>query len=356
MQKLLLFILGWLMSASAVCSQNPKIDGLEAQFRNPPASAKPRTWMHAIDANMSKEGLTKDLEAMQRVGLGGVLLFNIDQKIPDGLITYNSPEHHDMLKHAAAECERLGLSFGVHNCDGWSSSGGPWITPEQSMKMVVWNETQTSGGEINMQLPQPTIRENYYQDIAVLAYPALKSEWEDSRNIPIITSSDPDLNTDILMDNRLDSVTTLTKQGKEDAWIQYEYASPHEVRSVFLVFNDRNGEAKLQVSDNGVNFTTVNDLYKVRTGKGEWAINDSFKPLKYKYYRLLLNQTIRFKEAKLCSTQSIHNVSGRISMGRTEDRSMTPIGTPTSEMIIGKDQIVDLSNNIGQNGDFTAFR
>ena len=55
-----------------------------------------------------------------------------------------------MLKHAAAESERLGLQFGVHNCDGWSASGGPWITPEQSMKMVVYSETIVKGGKKNV--------------------------------------------------------------------------------------------------------------------------------------------------------------------------------------------------------------
>src|SRR6056300_328426 len=144
----------------------------DEEFQNPSAEYKPRTWFHAMSGNMSKAGLTKDLEAIEKVGIGGILLFNVTQGIPNGPIIYNSPEHHEMIKHAAAECERLGLSFGVHNCDGWSSSGGPWITPEQSMKMVVWSETITSGGDITIQLPQPTTRKDYYEDIAVLAYPS----------------------------------------------------------------------------------------------------------------------------------------------------------------------------------------
>ncbi|WP_372772747.1 glycosyl hydrolase [Mangrovibacterium sp.] len=327
---------------------------LEQNFRNPPTSAKPRTWMHAIDGNMSKDGLSKDLESMQRVGIGGVLLFNIDQKIPDGLIKYNSPEHHEMLKHAAAECERLGLSFGVHNCDGWSSSGGPWIKPEQSMKMVVWSEMQIAGGDIHIKLPQPTIREGLYQDIAVLAYPALKSEMADIQNQPLITSSDPNFKTDLLMDNRLDDVSTIQKVEKKDSWIQYAYPREHEIRSAFIVFNDRNGEAKLQVSDDGVNFRTVRDLYKVRTGKGEWAINDSFEPIKSKYFRLLLNETMTLKEAKLLSTQCLHNVLGRISMARTEDRELTPIGKPFADMVIDKDQIINLTDKLNENGDLQA--
>jgi len=37
---------------------------LQSNFINPPNSAKPRTWMHAMSGNISKEGMTKDLEAL----------------------------------------------------------------------------------------------------------------------------------------------------------------------------------------------------------------------------------------------------------------------------------------------------
>ena len=135
---------------------------LEANFKNPPSSCKPKTWMHALNGNMTKEGLTKDLEAIAEVGIGGVLLFNVDQLVPAGKVKYNSELHHKMLKHAALECERLGLSFGFHNCDGWSSSGGPWITPENSMKILVWSDTiVVGGGPVSMKIPQPFTRINF---------------------------------------------------------------------------------------------------------------------------------------------------------------------------------------------------
>ena len=327
---------------------------MEQKFKNPPAEYKPRTWMHAIDGNMSKAGLTKDLEAMQRVGIGGILLFNIDQNIPDGKIKYNSAEHHEMLKHAAAECERLGLSFGVHNCDGWSSSGGPWITPEQSMKMVVWSDIQTKGGAVKIQLPQPTIRNDFYKDIAVLAYPALVSEIDDAHHLPIITASDKGLNTKVLADNLLIDNALLRMQGKLEPWIQFSYSQEKTIRSVLMICNQRDPVAKLQVSDNGVDFKTVRELYQVRTGKREWTINDSFEPITSKFFRVTFNQTMTFQEAKLLSTQSIHNVMGRISMGRTEDEKMTPIGKPASDMIIDPDKIINLSAMMKADGTLSA--
>ena len=39
--------------------------GLESGFVNPPAASKPRTWFHAMSGNMTKAGLTKDLEAVE---------------------------------------------------------------------------------------------------------------------------------------------------------------------------------------------------------------------------------------------------------------------------------------------------
>ncbi len=352
MKDLLLKIILLILCAGVSNAQNVSV--LEQNFKNPPASVKPRTWMHAMDGNMSKAGITKDLEAMERVGIGGILLFNIDQKIPDGLIKYNSPEHHDILKHAAAECERLGLSFGVHNCDGWSSSGGPWITPEQSMKMVVWSEVQTTGGDIHLQLPQPTTREDYYRDVAVVAYPAFPSEMDDAQNKPEITASDAKLETAGLMDNRLDDRTVLPKQGKSLPWIQYTYPEQKTIRSVLIVCNQRDPVATLQVSDNGVDFKDVRELFSVRTGKREWSINDSFEPISAKYFRITFDQTMSFHEAKLLSTQCLHNVMGRISMGRTEDHAMTPIGEPTADMIIAKDQMINLSDKWQEDGRLKA--
>jgi hypothetical protein len=323
---------------------------LESGFVNPPAASKPRTWFHAMSGNMTKAGLTKDLEAVEKAGIGGILLFNVTQGIPNGPVKYNSDEHLELIKHAAAECERLGLDFGVHNCDGWSSSGGPWITPEQSMKMVVWSETVSEGGMIELQLPQPTTREGLYRDIALIAYPALKSEILDFESPPVVTSSDKGFNLRMATDNRLDSATTIQKRDDQDPWIQFEYEKPRDIRSVFMVFNDREGEAVLQVSDDGKNFKMVKELYKVRTGKGEWAINDSFEPVRSKYFRLLLNQTMAVKEARLLSTYSLHNVLGRTSIGRTEDVNMTPIGQPEAEMVIDKNSVLDISAGLNAEG------
>ena len=151
-----------------------EIKKLEEGFKNPPQETKPRTWYHINSGNASKAGFTKDLKAIKEAGIGGVLVFNVSMGLPEGDVAYNSQEHRDILTHAAKECEKLGLSFGVHNCDGWTSSGGPWVTPENAMKVVVNSQVIAEGGkEVNIKLPQPPTRHNYYKDIAFVAYPTL---------------------------------------------------------------------------------------------------------------------------------------------------------------------------------------
>jgi hypothetical protein len=326
--------------ASLVDAQNIS----EALFKNPPAQYHPKTWMHAMSGNMSKEGLTKDLEAMKEAGLGGFLLFNITQGIPNGKIIYNSPEHHNMLTHAAKEAERLGLSFGVHNCDGWSSSGGPWVTPEQSMKMVVWSEKILRGGKnLRETLPQPTTREGFYQDIAVLAYPSLPSEIQDFDAKPSVTTSDKKANTAFINDFKWDAETQIKQEGKTETWAQFDYGKSHTVRSVFFIHKDRNTNYSLAYSDDGVNFKTHTKLKKVRTGKDEWANNVSFAPITARYFRIVGDASMTIREIILRGTQLMDNPLGRASMSRTEDENLDPIGTPDVSMLIDKSKILDLT-------------
>ena len=47
------------------------------EFKSPPASAMPRTWWHWTNSNISKEGITKDLEWMKRVGIAGMQIADV---------------------------------------------------------------------------------------------------------------------------------------------------------------------------------------------------------------------------------------------------------------------------------------
>ena len=157
-------------------------DPLEKEFLNPPDWAKPHTWWHWVDGNVSKRGVTEDMEAWKEVGIGGFQHFNIGWRIPFGGIEYNSPEFHEYMTHAINEAERLGLEASFNSASGWSCTGGPWITPEHSMKMIVWSETKIHGGSektITLQLPELNEKQqayHFYRDAAVIAFPTPQNE------------------------------------------------------------------------------------------------------------------------------------------------------------------------------------
>src|SRR6202142_1541800 len=144
---------------------------LEDGFRQPPDSARPQTWWHWMNGNVTKEGITADLEAMKRGGIGGAPIFNVACGIPAGPGQFPSPEWRELMMHAAREADRLGLELCLHNCAGWSSSGGPWNTPEHAMQRVTTSELHVKGpAHFSALLPSPPSTLDFYRNIAVLAF------------------------------------------------------------------------------------------------------------------------------------------------------------------------------------------
>ena len=110
---------------------------------------------------------------MKRAGLGGCYLFNCGGRMPEGDVRFMQPKWLEMMDHTVREAERLGLKFGVHNCDGFSQSGGPWITPETSMKELTWTARgrRRTGRASTRCWTSRAIKEDFYRDIAVVAFP-----------------------------------------------------------------------------------------------------------------------------------------------------------------------------------------
>ena len=163
---------------------------LAEDFRTPPAAARPWVYWFFMDGNLSREGITADLEAMQRAGIGGVILMEVDVGIPKGPVPFMSESWLALFKHAVNEAERLGLQMTLNAGPGWTGSGGPWVKPEQSMQHIVASETSIVGGRrFGGVLPQPqprppffgpvpkeleSLRSGFYRDVAVLAFPTPK--------------------------------------------------------------------------------------------------------------------------------------------------------------------------------------
>ncbi len=122
-------------------SNNPQAD-----FLHPPESAKPGVLWMWMGSNISKEGITKDLEALKKEGFNRTTMFSLaDITTPWSGVIGNSPTSEiiswtepwwKLVRFAAEESKRLGMDFGMYNGAGYESSGGFWITPELSMQQI----------------------------------------------------------------------------------------------------------------------------------------------------------------------------------------------------------------------------
>ena len=185
------------LSASAVT--------LESGFNQPSDEYKPWTWWHWMNGHVTREAITRDLEEMKRSGLGGFGLFNTQEGIPKGPVTYGSSEWWELLEHTMDEAERLDLNMELFNCAGWSAMAAPFVTPDKAMQEVAWTEASFNGpgkAKIQLTVPKaalglerdmkknPKINQRYYmprksvqgyfRDVAVFAVPAIpkgKKAW-----------------------------------------------------------------------------------------------------------------------------------------------------------------------------------
>ncbi len=180
-------------------AQSERSSGSETirdSFLTPPESAKPHTWYHWMNGNVTMYGISKDMEAFKEAGIAGFQLFDVNWQTPAGPHAYASDSWFELVEHTVKEAERNGIQFSFHNCSGWSSTGGPWVTPEKSMKWVVWSEAEIDAdqtGPVVLLEPQPLKNvhsqrldryrnpygaNRFYADIVVLAFPVVEEKFE----------------------------------------------------------------------------------------------------------------------------------------------------------------------------------
>ncbi|MGK6320726.1 glycosyl hydrolase [Sphingomonas sp. DT-204] len=224
-------------------------------FRNPPAETRPNTLYFWMNGNVTREGIDSDLAAMREIGLGGALMFDGSSDVPKGPVDYLSPHWLDLMTHMAAKADQLGLKVGLHNAPGWSSSGGPWITPAQSMQQIVWTETTVAGGKpLTVKLARPYAKRGYYRDAAVLAFPASAGDESNYRSavagmragtaVPASTLTDRNLNTSVEI--------------APDAPLIVTMKTPFTAQAVTL-YGDKDAvfSATIEASDDGRSWTRI---------------------------------------------------------------------------------------------------
>ena len=199
--KMLLPVLLSILSLTLVCfnfpeGEKPEITRLKNDFLNPPDAARPGVYWYFMDGNMSKEGMTKDLESMKKAGIGNLIFLEVNVGVPRGPVDFLSEQWQDLFKHAVREAERLGIAITLGVGPGWSGSGGPWVSGKESMQHLVSSSIQVSGNsKEKIVLPKPEPRKpyfgeggftpelrkrwmDYYEDVEVLAFPTPASDFK----------------------------------------------------------------------------------------------------------------------------------------------------------------------------------
>lgn len=279
---------------------------LEKGFKNPPEQARPRTWWHWTNSNITKDGITKDLEWMKRVGIGGMQLADVASgqgQTVEKKIIFDSPEWLDAVRLAASEAQRLNLEMTIFSSAGWSLTGGPWVKQEQAMKKLVWSETNINGpiqfkgalaqppsceGPIgNMARSAQNSEPSYYKDCIVLAFRTPADEDDFMKSHYVVSTGTGPTDTRYLTDNDLNtSVRIRASKETKSAWLQFTFDQPYRAQAITLASRNGIPFCTLSASDDGKEFRTLAILpgpQLYRAGKVETV---TFPESVAKYYRL----------------------------------------------------------------------
>jgi hypothetical protein len=256
-------------------------DPLESGFASPPDQASPWCYYYWISDNISKEGITKDFEAMKRFGIREALIGNIflDNQ-PAGPIKVLSEPWWQLVEHAIREGGRLGVNIGMFNCPGWSQSGGPWVSPGQTMRYVTSSDTRVTGpAKFAEKLPTPV---GQFQDIAVLAFPAPQNDAQSLAALkPRITFTPAIKGAGNIADGDLNTFVRFpVKPGpaKNPAvTMDIQLDAPLTARSLQIhpTGDSFNSDAELQVAGPDGKFATVR---KFKCDRSNPAIGTGFMP------------------------------------------------------------------------------
>ncbi|MHB9006038.1 MAG: glycosyl hydrolase, partial [Limisphaerales bacterium] len=258
MKRTLMIVLGFGLLTSGLRGA----DALEAGFAQPPEQTKPWCYWYWISDNLSREGLTRDLEAMARVGIGEAFIGNIFlDEMPAGKIKVLTPEWWSLVEHAIREGGRVGVNIGMFNCPGWSQSGGPWIRPEQSMRYLATSETRVTGPKTwSQKLPVP---KEPFQDVAVLAFPAPRGDTDLlAAKSPRVSGTPAATGLEKLTDGDRSTAFAFPEgagQGTNRFLVEWSVDEPFTARSLEIVPTDEpfGAEVELQAADEQGVFQTV---------------------------------------------------------------------------------------------------
>lgn len=196
-------------------------------FKSPPAFTKPAIYWYWMNEHVSKDGITKDLEAMSRVGIGEAMIGNIYEGGVPGNIKTLSSDWFDCMRHAIREGSRLGIRISLFNGPGWSQSGGPWVEPQEAMRYLTYCETIVEGS--NKQEIVLKTDKHPFQDVAVLAFPLIEDEVIKPQTVTVNVPVD---NKAFLTDDDLKSKASFKNIKNQELLIDFTFATDVQIASI----------------------------------------------------------------------------------------------------------------------------
>jgi hypothetical protein len=341
------------ISATPLAAQQAAQSGLQTpdaeSFRNPPADTRPQTLYFWMNGNVTQQGIDADLDAMAKVGLGGVLVFDGSDDVPKGPVDYLSPQWLGLMTHMMGKADSLGLQVGMHNAPGWSSSGGPWIAPDQAMQQIVWIETTVVGGKrVRATLPQPYTKLDTYKDAAVIAYPASDGDERLYRDAVASMRTGSAVDVAVLTDRDLHSSVEISP----DAPLVVAMKAPFTAQALTLYAEKEvpGFSAMLEKSDDGQSWSPVGKV-SVAVERGIEAPGSiNFAAVTARYFRVTPSTRVKLAEALLYATPRIEDWDVKGEHGfRMGAVTKGPGNTPSPDAI-DPAKVIDLSGKVDAKG------
>ncbi|MES2773426.1 MAG: glycosyl hydrolase [Bacteroidota bacterium] len=361
---------------------------IRQDFVHGPDAARTKLWWFHGETETTREGITADLEAFKREGVGGVVYYDQQHGKGENALVAFSQEWWNMFRFAAAEAKRLGLTFETHLSNGYVS-GGPWITEELSMQVLVASDTLVNGGRhFSGKLPVPArkSKSGIVRDVAVMAFPVPAGNLETSlTHVAKISSNIPELNAAAILSFKETKLTAIPAQKTgASVFIDLEFNNAFTARSITYRVRPRGKSAtgamnmpgppsetfygygyvkqpdfgQLEVSQDGITFSKVCDL-KPMYQSPTWSQKTiSFPAVKGKYFRINLHDWNNLADADQALQLGNVVVSSQAKTDQWEEKAalnseyigidQTP-GYSGSE-VIDPEKIVNLTSKMGNDG------
>lgn len=403
-RKLCVFLVLLLIASTAAIAQDSTqrdSTQLEKQFKTPPDVARPFVWWHWMNGNVTREGITADMEWMKRVGIGGVVMFDgslgTPQFVPKRLV-WMTPDWKLAFRHAASEADRLGLTMNMAASGGWSESGGPWVKPEQGMKKYVWSETALRGPmqfsgllttppsvsgvyqnlergswaeQIDNTLPgaipfKPDVQApeaKFYADTKVIAFRTPEAELTAAH--PKVTSNVAGLDLAALTDGDITKSIEIPVGKGAETWIQFEYAEPFAAAALHiagagggLFTASALPYSRFEASNDGSTWVRLLSLPGTSHPWGSFPVRTyAFPQVSYKLYRLTIEAqpdasrtSVPLAEVELLSAARVNYWEAKAQFETFVEFETVATPHVPAKDVLRREDIIDLTSKMKSDG------